>query len=122
MAEFHVKLISVVDLVLGVIFALMSAWVLFFVVIGPGPFMMSDGSAFAIALFLLGMFFGLILGLAAWIFLRAGFLLLIGGRGGRKFAIAACILQLLAFPVGTVFGIYGLVILNREQAGQPLVP
>ncbi|MCA1818555.1 MAG: hypothetical protein LC620_00630 [Halobacteriales archaeon] len=119
--ETHVKVIAIIDVVFGALAALGALVILAVFGAGAAATGATTHSGWAGFIAAFGVLIALFIGLFAALGLTAGILLLRRRRAGKGFGIAAAILQLFSFPIGTALGVYALVILTKRETEQVLV-
>ncbi len=116
----HITILGWLNIAGGLLSLVVGAFV-FMLLAGIG-IASSDPDALPILAFI-GTMTGMLMFVLALPSLLAGYGLLRGKNWGRILAIIVAFFDLLSFPIGTIFGIYGLwVLLRKETTDYFLVP
>lgn len=119
-AAAHVKVLAILDVVYGS-FAVFGALALLLVFGLDAGATTARGPGWVAALIgTFGALFILYFAVVATLALTASILLLRRRRAAKGWGIAAAVVQLLNFPLGTALGVYGLVILSRAETARLL--
>lgn len=118
----HLKVISILEIVMGVFWALAAVVLLFAFSIGTAATKAGGAPSFVPHLIAtLGLFFVAIIGAVAVLALVGGIKLLNRKRSGKTLTFIVAVLSLISFPIGTAFGVYTIIILTRQDTDRLLV-
>lgn len=118
----HVKIISILEIVWGVLAAILAIVFLFAFGIGSAATKAGGAPSFVTGMLAgMGMFLGILAAGLAVLAIVGGVKLLNHKRSGKTLTFIVAVISLISFPFGTAFGVYSLIILTREDTNRLLV-